>query len=49
MRETQIAKDPFTQKEIVEGVRNKHCNHLYERDVIFGILEKNKKKRKLMK
>lgn len=41
-----VHKDPFTQKQIVEGVKNKRCDHVYERSVILDLIETNRRHRK---
>ncbi|CAF4754360.1 unnamed protein product [Pieris macdunnoughi] len=38
-----IYNDPFTKKSIEDPVRNSMCGHIYEKEVIMKIIQKNKK------
>lgn len=37
--------DPISKKEIMHPVRNTICDHIYEKNTIYGILKKKKKMR----
>lgn len=33
--------DPITKQQLVNPVRNKHCNHIYGRDSVLQLVQQN--------